>query len=155
VDALLETLDGHALAVELAGAWLRAYPAQRATSLVEKLKGDEDVVAAVSAQVRYEATVRRAFEAIWQGLDAAGREAWQVAALFRGEGAGRELVALVTPPTSLDLAPCDAPTHRACTRRQPTRASPVAGQASTISRTSGVSAHSAAMRRSSVARRPP
>ncbi len=93
-DALLDHLDGHALALELAGAYLGEFPAETPAGYLRRLHADPDTEARVSDQLgRYQHTVANALATIWQQLDATARRAWHIAACFEPESVGERLAA--------------------------------------------------------------
>ena len=87
LDNLLRQLDGHSLAIELAGAYLREYPAVTPAEYLNRLQAGLPVEEKVQALVRYEATVRGALDVHWAKLGQAAREALLVAACFAAEDA--------------------------------------------------------------------
>ena len=89
---LLEHLGGHALATELAGAFLGAYDDETPASYLVELRARHKVEAEVSELVRYNQTVHQAFQTLWDRLDEEVRVAWRLAACFEPE--------LVTPELS-------------------------------------------------------
>lgn len=91
LDELLHVLAGHALAVELAGAYLNEFPEETPTSYLVAQRAGEDVEEPVRDFVRYERTVHQAFETLWQRLDEDTRNAWRLAACFEPEMVTPEL----------------------------------------------------------------
>ena len=89
---LLRHLDGHTLAIELAGAYLREFPAVTPAAYLEKLAAGAEVEEKVQDLVRYERTVRGALDVHWKHLDDTAREALLVAACFAPEDASVELL---------------------------------------------------------------
>lgn len=89
---LLRHLDGHTLAIELAGAYLREFPEVTPAAYLRKLTEGAPVEEKVQDLVRYEGTVRRALHVHWERLDAAAREALLVAACFAPEDASIALL---------------------------------------------------------------
>ncbi|MEM8960139.1 MAG: toll/interleukin-1 receptor domain-containing protein [Acidobacteriota bacterium] len=92
-NELLDYLDGHALAIELAGAYLGEYPNQTPASYLEGLRegstpDDKDLRGEV---VRYEKTVDEALDMTWQRLDDELCDAWCLAACFAPEAVRPEL----------------------------------------------------------------
>ncbi len=81
-EALLEHLGGHALAVELAGAFLAEYPQETPQSYLPKLEQGRPLEAEVTELVRYQHTVSQAFETMWERLEEPVRSAWRLAACF-------------------------------------------------------------------------
>ncbi len=84
VDELLEHLGGHALAVELAGAFLAAFPQETPASYLEELQaggGEQEV----SEDVPYSHTVSQAFATLLKRLDEETRSAWTLASCFEAE----------------------------------------------------------------------
>ncbi len=93
-DALLDHLDGHALALELAGAYLGEFPAESPAGYLARLRAEPDIAARVIDQLeRYQHTVASALATIWQQLDPEARRAWQIAACFEPESVGDKLSA--------------------------------------------------------------
>ena len=92
LEELLRHLDGHSLAVELAGAYLREFPAVTPAEYLKRLEEGLPVEERVQDLVRYEATVHRALDVHWATLDEAAREALLVAACFAPEEASVELL---------------------------------------------------------------
>jgi tetratricopeptide (TPR) repeat protein len=86
-DELLRHLDGHTLAIELAGAYLREFPAMTPSAYLKLLTEGAPVEEKVQDLVRYEATVRRALDVHWEHLEDTAREALLVAACFAPEDA--------------------------------------------------------------------
>ena len=89
---LLHHLDGHTLAIELAGAYLREFPDLMPAAYLRKLAEGAPVEEKVQDLVRYEGTVRRALHVHWERLAAAAREALLVAACFAPEDASIALL---------------------------------------------------------------
>ncbi len=89
---LLRHLDGHTLAIELAGAYLREFPSVTPAAYLKKLTKGAPVEEKVQDLVRYEATVRRALDVHWTHLDATARQGLLVAACFAPEDASIELL---------------------------------------------------------------
>ena len=94
VDALLAHLDGHALAVELAGTYLGEYPEETAQGYLALLREGAIPAEDVADLTRYERTARQAFQAHWNALDDGHRAAWRVAAQFQPGGASVDLLEL-------------------------------------------------------------
>jgi hypothetical protein len=90
---LLAELRGHALALELAGAFLGTYRAETARSYLAALRASDDVEVEVSGRVRYEQTATQAFRTLADRLAEPVRHAWRVASQFAPEPATRELAA--------------------------------------------------------------
>jgi tetratricopeptide (TPR) repeat protein len=84
-EELLTELDGHALAVELAGVYLREYPDATPASYLAMLRAGRDPDAKVADQARYEHGVNQAFELLWARLDPATQALWLRASLFAPE----------------------------------------------------------------------
>lgn len=78
-EALLDYLDGHALAVELAASWLRD-PEADASDYLMRLQAGHDPAADVRDRVRYERTVHQALSMLWERLDQEDRLAWATGA---------------------------------------------------------------------------
>jgi tetratricopeptide (TPR) repeat protein len=92
LDALLNHLGGHTLALELAGAYLATYPSTTAGAYLARLQAGADPEADVTPQVAYARTVEQSLDAIWERLDAAARRAWQIAGVFAPAEATVELL---------------------------------------------------------------
>ncbi|MEM9555080.1 MAG: tetratricopeptide repeat protein [Acidobacteriota bacterium] len=88
---LLKFLGGHALATELAGAFLGAFPEETPASYLKELHEHSGVEEEVSEHVRYERTVDQAFETLWERLEEPTRAAWRLAACFEPEPVTWEL----------------------------------------------------------------
>ncbi|HEX9618593.1 MAG TPA: toll/interleukin-1 receptor domain-containing protein, partial [Polyangiaceae bacterium] len=84
-DELLLELGGHALAVELAGAYLAEYPETTPVEYLSALRRGADLDAKSAEHTRYERTVDQAFTLLWQRLDERVRRWWQLAACFAPE----------------------------------------------------------------------
>lgn len=84
LDELLSFLGGHALGLELAGAYLATFPEETPSSYLTSLRDrrDSDVEDEVSELVAYKQTVRQAFQTLWDRIDTAARRAWSLAACF-------------------------------------------------------------------------
>lgn len=82
LDALLTHLDGLALAVELAGAYLRKFPTVTVVEYLGQLLAGAPVEDKVVDKVRYEATVQAAFNATYAKLDEASQRALRVCGCF-------------------------------------------------------------------------
>lgn len=82
LDGLLVYLDGLALAIELAGAYLRKFPTVTVAEYLAQLEAGAPVEDKVVDKVRYEATVRAAFDATYAKLDDASRRALRVCVCF-------------------------------------------------------------------------
>src|ERR1051326_5630736 len=89
---LLRYLDGHTLAIELAGAYLREFPSVTPAAYLKKLTEDARVEEKVQDLVRYEGTVRRALDVHWERLDETARNALLVTACFAPEDASIALL---------------------------------------------------------------
>ena len=94
LEALLAHLGGHALAIELAGAFLRAYPGVGAVAYLARLRAGERVEDKVAPQTRYEKTVKAALDATCERLDPVGQAALRVAGCFADEAASLALLRL-------------------------------------------------------------
>jgi tetratricopeptide (TPR) repeat protein len=88
---LLDFLDGHALAVELAGVFLREYPEVSPAAYLADLKAGRDLAAKLTGETRYEASVSQSFALLWQRLDKTVQRAWQLASWFAPEPASAAL----------------------------------------------------------------
>lgn len=109
LDALLAQLGGHALALELAGAFLATYPSESAESYLAMLLEDSDELEREAVgRIRYEQTVAASLHTMWVRLDEAEQQAWLVAACFEPEPASRALA---------EAAGLDARGRRALERR--------------------------------------
>jgi tetratricopeptide (TPR) repeat protein len=85
LDDLLDHLQGHALAVELAGVYLKEVADETPAGYRQRLQQGKRPGDEVSDLVRYQATAHQAFTTIWQRLEPPVRRAWQVAACFAPE----------------------------------------------------------------------
>ena len=92
VEELLKHLDGHTLALELAGAYLREFPTVSCRAYLQKLAAREDVESRVSDLVRYERTVRQALVVHQRHLDPVATRALETAACFAPEDASLALL---------------------------------------------------------------
>jgi tetratricopeptide (TPR) repeat protein len=91
-DDLLTHLDGHALAIELAGAFLAEVPDVTPAVYLSRLRAGEPVQDEVRAQVLHERTVSQALDATWERLDEPARQAWQTVSAFADADATLELL---------------------------------------------------------------
>ncbi|MBP8811011.1 MAG: tetratricopeptide repeat protein [Kofleriaceae bacterium] len=91
-DDLLTHLDGHALAIELAGAFLAEVPDVTPAVYLSRLRAGEPVQDEVRAQVLHERTVSQALDATWERLDEPARQAWQTVSEFADADATLELL---------------------------------------------------------------
>ena len=89
---LLRHLDGHTLAIELAGAYLREFPAVTPAAHLKKLAEGAPVEERVQELVRYERTVGRALDVHRAQLDETAWSALLVAACFAPEDASVALL---------------------------------------------------------------
>ena len=85
-EDLLRHLDGHSLAIELAGAYLHEFPAVTPAEYLKQLE-EGSPEEKVQDLVRYEKTVRSALDVHWSNLSTEAREALLVAACFAAEDA--------------------------------------------------------------------
>jgi len=90
-EDLVEYLGGHALAVELAGAFLGAYPSETPASYLAELQAGGEIEAEATDLARYDRTVSQAFQTLWDRLDEETRAAWRLAACFEPEPVTAEL----------------------------------------------------------------
>jgi DNA-binding winged helix-turn-helix (wHTH) protein len=91
-ESLLSHLGGHALGLELAGAFLALYPGESAEDYLEALQRDPEATEhEASGRVRYERTVSDALRTIASRLDPRTRDAWLTAACFAPEPVSFEL----------------------------------------------------------------
>jgi hypothetical protein len=91
-DDLLTHLDGHALAIELAGAFLAEVPDVTPAVYLSRLRAGEPVQDEVRAQVLHERTVSQVLDATWERLDEPARQAWQTVSEFADADATLELL---------------------------------------------------------------
>ncbi|MEM7246246.1 MAG: tetratricopeptide repeat protein [Acidobacteriota bacterium] len=84
LDDLLDHLGGYALAVEIAGVFLREHPSADRAALQESLAVREEKTSA-ARETSYEASLGDAFAALWATVDPSTREAWVRAASFESE----------------------------------------------------------------------
>jgi len=95
-SALLKELEGHALALQCAGTFLRVFPAESVPSYLAKWQAnarmDESVVGDLG---RYGATAMQAYELLWAALGERGAanvtDSWCLASLFAAERVSKEL----------------------------------------------------------------
>lgn len=84
---LLQYLNGHALALELAGAYLSEFPDETPSSYLHELQSgtaaddDEELL----DTVRYGTTVQQALDTVWRKLDAEAQDTWLLTARFAPE----------------------------------------------------------------------
>lgn len=80
-EELLRYLDGHALALELAGCYLREFGEESPRSYLERLIAGEDPGEKVVSDLgRYEWTVRQSLQLLWDRLDSKTQHHWRVMA---------------------------------------------------------------------------
>ena len=91
LDGLLECLGGHALALELAGAYLANNPLKTPAQYLKALQKGGAVEQSAAPEVCYQRTVEQAFKVTWDQLDGNTRNAWQLASCFEPEPVSREL----------------------------------------------------------------
>ena len=84
-DALLEHLGGHALALELAGIYLREYRDVTPEGYLASLRAGKEPDAHVAEETRHEHGVAQAFALFWDRLDERARSCWQLASWFAPE----------------------------------------------------------------------
>lgn len=89
--ALLDYLDGHALALELAGAFLKEFHWETPASYLAALRAGSEVEGEVSDHVRYQHTVTQAFQTLWARLEEESHDAWRLAACSEPELVSPEL----------------------------------------------------------------
>ncbi|MEO8179782.1 MAG: ATP-binding protein [Deltaproteobacteria bacterium] len=88
LDELLEQLGGHALALEVSGAYLQRNGSETPHSLLRRIQQGERLerqarqTGYAVAKADYEATIQGAFLALWNLLDAETQRHWQLAAQF-------------------------------------------------------------------------
>ncbi|MEO1087567.1 MAG: restriction endonuclease, partial [Acidobacteriota bacterium] len=80
--ALVDQLDGHPLALELAGAYLSEFPLETPADYLDHLKSGAPADEAVVEGVRYGRTVEKTLLTIWTRLDENTRKNWLLAAQF-------------------------------------------------------------------------
>ena len=90
-DELLEHLGGHALALELAGAYLAVYPEESPSTYLAALQEGKAIDRKVKDQTSYQATVDQALEKSWSRLPRETQRAWCLAAQFAPEFASPKL----------------------------------------------------------------
>jgi hypothetical protein len=93
-EALLAHLDGHALALELAGAYLREFPTVSPQQYLNDLVSGGHAEERVKDLVRYERSVRQALDVHARHLDSTSRRALQISACFALEDASTRLLEL-------------------------------------------------------------
>ena len=91
-EKLLKHLDGHALALELAGAYLREFPSMSLGQYLGGLTAGRHAEERVSELVRYEHSVRQALDMHVGQLDRSARRALRIAACFAPEDASTSLL---------------------------------------------------------------
>jgi DNA-binding winged helix-turn-helix (wHTH) protein len=92
LDALLEQLGGHALGLELAGAFLGTFRSESPRTYLERLAQNADAVErSVADRVREERTLRDTFRTLWDHLPSAVRDAWWLASFFESGHVSREI----------------------------------------------------------------
>jgi tetratricopeptide (TPR) repeat protein len=92
LEDLLEHLGGHALAVELAGAYLHEFRRVSAREYLARRSGGQAVDEEVVELVRYERTVKECFDTTWTRLEAPVARALGIAACFGPEDASLALL---------------------------------------------------------------
>jgi hypothetical protein len=101
-DQLLSYLDGHTLALELAGIYLREYPHVTPAKYLDSLLAGANPDGRVGGEARYERSVSQAFALLWRRLDRSTRAAWQLASQFAPEPA----TAALADACGLDAEAC-------------------------------------------------
>jgi tetratricopeptide (TPR) repeat protein len=91
-DELLEHLGGHALAVELAGAYLHEFKGVSPRQYLERRSAGQDLDDRVVELVRYERTVKECFDATWTTLAPPAARVLAIAAHFANEDASLALL---------------------------------------------------------------
>jgi len=95
VDTLLERLDGHALALEIAGAYLATRSLETAQDYLRALRDQPDRIdRSVRGRVAYDRSLDSSLSALWNRLDSASQRAWTIAACFSPTPATVELAHL-------------------------------------------------------------
>jgi len=82
---LLGALEGHTLAIELAGAYLSEFPEISPAAYLTLLHSGQEFSAIAAELTRYERTVSQAFALLWQRASDEGRARWLLAAQFAPE----------------------------------------------------------------------
>ena len=96
LEELLAHLEGHALAIELAGVFLGTYRGETPLSYLAELQRSPNATEALGqTRVRYERTAMDAFRQLWDRFSAGTRHAWRLAACFAPEPATRPLARAV------------------------------------------------------------
>ena len=104
-DGLLAYLDGHALALQLAGCYLRAYPDESPRGYLGCLRAGEDPGEKVLGDLnRYERTVQQVLQVLWDRLDAQTQFHWQVMA---------QMAQVPVSPRLMDACGVDSEARRA------------------------------------------
>jgi hypothetical protein len=90
-DALLMALEGHTLAVELAGTYLSEFPEVTPAAYLEAMQVGRELAESAAELTRYERTLSQAFRLLWERLSAATQQRWLLAAQFAPERVSVEL----------------------------------------------------------------
>ena len=89
---LLAHLAGHALALELAGAFLGTFPAETPLSYLRALRrGSDSVERAIADRTHDRRTLGEAFRTIWDRLPDSARDAWWLASFFESGPVSQEI----------------------------------------------------------------
>jgi DNA-binding winged helix-turn-helix (wHTH) protein len=87
---LLRYCAGHALALELAGAFLATHPGETPESYLKELEGGvERIEIGFADRVRYEHTLSHALRTVWNRATEREREAWWICSFFEPVPASR------------------------------------------------------------------
>jgi tetratricopeptide (TPR) repeat protein len=92
LDELLDHLGGHALAVELAGAYLHEFKRVSPREYLARRTRGDAVDESVRELVRYERTVKECFDATWTQLSPAAAHGLAISACFAPEDASLALL---------------------------------------------------------------
>ena len=90
-EALLEALEGHTLALELAGTYLSEFPEVTPAAYLEAMHAGRELAESAAELTRYERTLGQAFSLLWQRLGDETQRRWLLAAQFAPERVSTEL----------------------------------------------------------------
>lgn len=93
LDDLVNALEGHALALELAG-WSMRYLELDAAAYLDRLAKHQPPPGTVKQHTRYGASVDECLSATWSSLSEAAQSLWRRAALFAPTSAHRDLLSI-------------------------------------------------------------
>ncbi|MET0792534.1 MAG: protein kinase, partial [Polyangiaceae bacterium] len=90
-DALLTALEGHTLAIELAGTYLSEFPEVTPAAYLAAMQAGQELAESAAEFTRYERTLSQAFRLLWQRLSEQTQQRWLLAAQFAPERVSAEL----------------------------------------------------------------